>query len=108
MVEEAYRVTNEGIERTVNVSRNQNDWEVSEYEEMQQILASQHINSSMDYVIWKLEKRGDFSFSSYYRHLASGADGGFQNFPAKQIWKVKGPESFFFFLGSLQGENSNH
>lgn len=59
----------------------------------------------MDQVTWKLEKRGEFTVGSYYRHLIGGADGGLKNFPAKQIWKVKVPPRIAFFAWEVCRES---
>lgn len=73
------------VEWSINVSRNLNDWEISEYEDMLKTLASQQVKPSTDQIIWNLEEKEVFTVSSYYRFLVNGAAEGFQNFPCKQI-----------------------
>lgn len=97
LVQEAYQIGNDSIKWTVNVSKNPNDWEVNEYEELLEILAAQEIKPITDKVTWKLEKRGVFSVESYHRQLIGGFDGGLQNFQTKQIWKVKVPSRIASF-----------
>lgn len=66
----------------VNVTRNLNDWEVREYVELLQILATQRINSNRDHVKWKLENDGEFSVRSYYKHIMREDFGRSHCFPA--------------------------
>lgn len=65
VVEEAYWVANESIEWSINVIKNLNDWEICEYEELLKLLALQQILTTDDQIMWKLEKKGNFSVSSY-------------------------------------------
>lgn len=97
MVQEAYQIYNKCVEWSINVSRNLNDWEVNEYEELLQILDAQEVKSNSDQVVLKLEKRGEFTLGSYYRYLSGGAYGDLQNFRIKQIWKTKVPPRVVFF-----------
>lgn len=41
------------------------------------------MKDDLDQVIWKLEKRGEFTIVSYYRFLNSGDDGGILGFLMK-------------------------
>lgn len=96
LIEEAYRRSNDGTEWTVNVYRNLNNWEVSEYEDLLRLLASQHINSSQDTITWKLSKSKDFSIRSYYKHTIRNGQTRGHSFPTLQIWKSKVPPKIAF------------
>lgn len=86
-----------------NPSRNLQNWEVREYENLLQTLASQQVNLEEDRIVWNLEKSGRFSVKSYYSHLTRTDHVRLLNFLARQIWKAKVlPRIGFFCMGSLQ------
>lgn len=45
---EAFNKVNGNRECVINVTKNLNDWEISEYEALMQLLAAQHINAGLD------------------------------------------------------------
>lgn len=69
VIEEAYRDISGSTEWMVNVTRNLNDWEVSEYEALLQVLAAQQISSGSDQILWKLKQSEEFSVKFYYKHI---------------------------------------
>ncbi|XP_021911993.1 uncharacterized protein LOC110825801 [Carica papaya] len=96
-VEEAYRVTKEKVKWSVFISRNLNDWEISEYGDLLKILEAQQLKTNDDLVVWKLEKKGEFSVTSYCRFLCARDDTDCSSFPAVQIWMTKAPPRIAFF-----------
>lgn len=64
IVEEAYETVNARPEWWVAVTRNLNDWEIEVYELLLYILSTMHLEDSNDQLVWKLEKRGEFTAKS--------------------------------------------
>lgn len=81
----------------VDVSRNLQDWEVNEYEDLLQLLANVRLNNNSDKLIWDLKKNGKFSVNSFYKHLAGHNKNGSFIFPTKMVWKSKAPPCISFF-----------
>lgn len=89
VVEEAYWVSNENVVWSINVNRNLNDWEIGEFEEPIQLLATQQVSTIDDQILWKLKKKDKFFVTSYYNHLSNKSATVGRVFPIKQIWKTK-------------------
>lgn len=84
-VEEAYRVLNGNIVCCINLKRNLNDWEIEEFEDLLKCLEAQLISDRNDQVVWKLEKNGKFSVSSFYNYLCDMGAVNRLVFPVKLI-----------------------
>lgn len=78
-VEEAFWGDN-SREWAVDVSKNLQDWEVEEYEDLLQLLATIHLNNNKDKLIWNLKKNGIFSIKSFYRHMVGYREAAVTNF----------------------------
>lgn len=57
---------------TVNVSRNLNDWEIFDYEEILRLVSQCRIRDDADQVQWKPSKKGEFTVKSFYRQMFGG------------------------------------
>lgn len=61
VIEDAYRDYIGIREWIINVTRNLNDWEVGEYEELLQLRAMKQVNTNRDQVVWKLKQNDEFT-----------------------------------------------
>lgn len=80
----------------MNVIRNLNDWEVSEYEALPHLLSIVNLNRYNDQLLWKLQEKGDFTMKSYNNHFIRNIVMK-QMILFKQIRKVNAPLRIFFF-----------
>lgn len=71
------------------VSRNFQDWEVSEDVELLQLLATIRLNKSPNKLLWDLKKNGKFSVNSFFYYLGGYKEIGPIAFPTKMVWKSK-------------------
>lgn len=90
-VEEAYATENGGLSWTVNVSRNLNDWEVFDYEEVLRLVSQCQISGEADLILWKPSKKSEFTVDSLYRQLVGTEQENIPLFTSRQIWNSRGP-----------------
>lgn len=55
------------------------------------------LNEQRNTPLWKLEKKGRFTVKPFCNFLVNRNGSGENDFPAKQIWKVKAPPCVAFF-----------
>lgn len=82
----------------IMASRNLQDWEIEEFEQLLQVLANIQLSSEEDKLSWKLGKRGVFTINSFYSHVEDFVP---INFPLKLIWNLKPLLEYLFLLGKL-------
>lgn len=68
----------------INVTRNLNDWEVEEYENLLNTVNNLRPSSHKDKLCWKLKKNAQFSVKSYH-HLNQSNNNVSRDFPSKII-----------------------
>lgn len=89
-----------GREWQILVSRNQNDWEIGEYEKLLSLLSLLPLNGDNDSPWWTLTKNEAFTVKSFYKRLFK-CDNRDVRIPFRQIWKVKIPPRVSFLHGRL-------
>lgn len=81
----------------VEVKRNLQDWEVEEYENLLQTLATILLSKKEDKLRSNLMKNGNFTVNSFYRFLNGYSPTNQLKFPTKLIWNTQAPPRISFF-----------
>lgn len=54
---------------SIELKRNLNDWEISEFADLLHVLSGMHLSGESDQLVWKFSKFGIFSVRNLYEKL---------------------------------------
>lgn len=81
----------------VEVKRNLQDWEITEYMNMLQLLATFKLNNNDDKLLWTSNKKSTFTVNSFYNYLQGQSNLDGMEFPSRMIWNTSAPPRISFF-----------